>query len=94
MTRYQVIYVRRSDGRLEVVNKNRREKNQPTPDQMNRAPNSKGVVDYYKELAPDELKHLDWRRKLAGMLMNYMPDCKTASSKSILPIPPPSSAVP
>lgn len=69
MTRFYPVYVRRSDGKLEVVTKKGTEKNEPTPEQLDRTPNAKGVSDYYREIAYDEVKHLDWRRKLAGMLL-------------------------
>ena len=69
MARFYPLYVRRSDGKLEVVVKGkRREINQPTEEQLDQRPDKNGVSDYYREVAPDEAKHLDWRRKLGGML--------------------------
>jgi hypothetical protein len=68
MARFYPLYIRRSDGKLEVTAHSRKEKNQPTDDQLDQKPDSDGVSDYYREVAPDEAKHLDWRRKLGGML--------------------------
>ncbi|KAF2838748.1 hypothetical protein M501DRAFT_955621, partial [Patellaria atrata CBS 101060] len=74
MTRFYPLYVRRSDGKLEIPagSKGKKDKNQPTDDQLDRTPDAKGVSDYYREIGPDELKHLDWRRKLAGMLVREL----------------------
>lgn len=72
MTRYYPLYVRRSDGKLETVHGKKKEKNEPTLDQLNDTPDSNGVSDYYRPIAEDEPKHLDWRRKLGGMLMREL----------------------
>ncbi|EKG20961.1 hypothetical protein MPH_01718 [Macrophomina phaseolina MS6] len=72
MTRYYPLYIRRSDGKLETVHGKKKEKNEPTPDQLNDTPDSNGVSDYYRPIAEDEAKHLDWRRKLGGMLMREL----------------------
>jgi len=72
MTLFQPLYVRRSDGKLEVSNKRQVEKNQPLPKQLDRTPDAKGVCDYYREISENDPKHLDWRRKLAGMLMREL----------------------
>lgn len=69
MTRFFPLYVRRSDGKREVVTSKGKEKNAPSSEQLDRTPNAKGIADYYREIAEDEPKHLDWRKKLAGMLM-------------------------
>jgi hypothetical protein len=69
MTLFSVIYCRRSDGKLEIVTKSKgREKNEPTKEQLDAKPDAKGVSDYYRLLGLQDSKHLDWRRKLAGML--------------------------
>jgi len=69
MARFYPVYCRRSDGKAEVLGKGRRrETNLPTEEQLDQRPNKNGVSDYYREVAPDEAKHLDWRRKLGGML--------------------------
>ncbi|KAL1617773.1 hypothetical protein SLS56_010837 [Neofusicoccum ribis] len=72
MTRYYPLYVRRSDGKLETVHGKKKEKNEPTPEQLNDTPDSSGVSDFYRPIAEDEAKHLDWRRKLGGMLMREL----------------------
>ncbi|KIV99610.1 uncharacterized protein PV09_08785 [Verruconis gallopava] len=73
MTLFNVIYCRRSDGKLETEGKNRvREKNEPTKEQLDSTPNEKGVSDYYRPLTMHDAKHLDWRRKLAGMLVKEL----------------------
>ncbi|GAB7350788.1 hypothetical protein MBLNU459_g1329t1 [Dothideomycetes sp. NU459] len=69
MGRFFPLYVRRSDGKLETVNTHKRkEANQPTPEQLDMKPDANGTSDYYREVPMDEPKHLDWRRKLGGML--------------------------
>lgn len=69
MAKFYPIYVRRSDGQLEVVGKaKRKEPNQPTEEQMDQKPDKNGVSDFYRQVQPDEVKNLDWRRKLGGML--------------------------
>lgn len=69
MARFYPTYVRRSDGKREITGKaKRRETNEPTAEQLDQKPDRNGVSDYYREVSPDESKHLDWRRKLGGML--------------------------
>ncbi|QIW99313.1 hypothetical protein AMS68_004831 [Peltaster fructicola] len=69
MARFYPVYVRRSDGTNEVISKgSRREYNQPTAEQMDQRPDKNGVSDYYRECEINEVKSLDWRRKLGGML--------------------------
>lgn len=69
MARFYPIYARRSDGKVEILTKaRRREPNEPTAEQLDQKPDRNGVSDFYREVAPDEPKHLDWRRKLGGML--------------------------
>jgi hypothetical protein len=69
MTLFYVIYCARSDAKLEIVNRSRaKEKNEPTESQLDSRPDKKGVSDYYRPLQLNDSKHLDWRRKLAGML--------------------------
>ena len=83
MTRFYPLYVRRSDGKLEallfqsqgrpgklevVAKGKRKELNEPTEEQLDQKPDKNGVSDYYREVSMDESKHLDWRRKLGGML--------------------------
>lgn len=70
MARFYPLYVRRSDGKLEIITKGakRKETNSPTDDQLDQKADKDGVSDYYREVKPEETKHLDWRRKLGGML--------------------------
>jgi len=48
------------------------ERNEPLPEQLDRTPDAKGDVNYCREIQSDELKHLDWRRKLACMLVEKL----------------------
>ncbi|QDS73471.1 hypothetical protein FKW77_009006 [Venturia effusa] len=69
MTLFNVIWLARSDGKLDIRGKNGLwEKNEPTSKQLDQTPDAKGVSDYYRFTTSNETKHLDWRRKLAGML--------------------------
>lgn len=69
MARFYPVYALRSDGKLETIAKGkRRELNEPTPEQLDQKRNKNGVSDYYREVPASEAKHLDWRRKLGGML--------------------------
>ncbi|TID26047.1 hypothetical protein E2P81_ATG03820 [Venturia nashicola] len=69
MTLFHVIWLARSDGKLDIRGKNALwEKNEPTSKQLDQTPDAKGVSDYYRFTSLNETKHLDWRRKLAGML--------------------------
>lgn len=68
MGRFYPIYLRRSDGKLETVSHGKRELNQPTSAQLNTKPNADGISDFYRLVTIDEPKHLDWRRKIGGML--------------------------
>lgn len=73
MARFHPIYVARSDGKKEILAKGKlREPNQPTDTQLDQRPDKNGVSDFYREVAPDEIKHLDWRRKLGGMLVREL----------------------
>jgi hypothetical protein len=73
MARFYPIYPARSDGKKEILAKGKvREPNQPTDTQLDQRPDKNGVSDFYREVAPDEIKHLDWRRKLGGMLVREL----------------------
>jgi hypothetical protein len=73
MTLFTIIYIRRSDGKQDIVGKDKLfEKNEPTAKQLDQTPDAKGVSDYYRFTSQNEQKHLDWRRKLAGMLMREL----------------------
>ena len=69
MARFYPLFMRRSDGKLEIVVKGKRkETNEPTTEQLDQKPDKHGISDYYREVSLDEMKSLDWRRKLGGML--------------------------
>ena len=70
MAPYFPIYLSRSDGKLETISsKTKKETNAPAEAQLDERPDSRGVIDYYKELDVGDAKEIDWRRKLGGMLM-------------------------
>lgn len=71
MAPYFPVYLARSDGKLETISSKTRKKetNAPAEAQLDERPDSKGVIDYYKELDVGDAKEVDWRRKLGGMLM-------------------------
>lgn len=73
MARFYPVIARRSDGKLDILGKARkRETNEPTAEQLDQKPDKNGVADYYREVSLDEPKHLDWRRKLGGMLAHEL----------------------
>jgi hypothetical protein len=70
---YFPLTVHRTDGQLEVaLRSGEMEPNRPTAQQMDDTPDANGNVDCYKKLEADEAKHVDWRRKLGGMLMHLL----------------------
>ncbi|KAI9662732.1 MAG: hypothetical protein M1831_002775 [Alyxoria varia] len=63
------IYLRRSDGKREVpISSTSKELNEPKPYQLDATPNTKGFVDCYRLCKPENVKSIDWRRKLGAML--------------------------
>ncbi|KAF2157232.1 hypothetical protein K461DRAFT_219272 [Myriangium duriaei CBS 260.36] len=69
MGRFFPLYIRRSDGKTDIKNRHKLvERNEPTPEQLNRTADANGIADFYREVDLEEQKHLDWRRKLGGML--------------------------
>ncbi|KAF1821876.1 uncharacterized protein K489DRAFT_359820 [Dissoconium aciculare CBS 342.82] len=75
MAPFKALYVRRSDGVLETAAKGRGksgEKNQPTDEQLDQRPDKDGISDFYREVLLTDPKHLDWRRKLGGMLARQL----------------------
>ncbi|KAF2861713.1 hypothetical protein K470DRAFT_298995 [Piedraia hortae CBS 480.64] len=73
MTRFYPLYVRRSDAKLVYSTKGRRaERNGPTDDQLSQEPDAKGTCNFYREVGPDHVKSIDWRRKLGGMLIREL----------------------
>ncbi|KAF2750327.1 hypothetical protein M011DRAFT_387503, partial [Sporormia fimetaria CBS 119925] len=63
------LHIRRSDGKQTIVQKTSSIKNCPSTQQLDRTPNAQGVADYYRLIDYDEPKHLDWRKKLGGLLL-------------------------
>ncbi|GAM84922.1 hypothetical protein ANO11243_029240 [Dothideomycetidae sp. 11243] len=69
MGRFFPLYMRRSDGQIETKTRHKQpEPNEPTKEQLDRTPDANGISDFYREVDLEEQKHLDWRRKLGGML--------------------------
>lgn len=69
MARFYPLYVRRSDGKVQIIVKGKlKELNEPTEEQLDQKPDKNGVSDFYREVGIDEIKSLDWRRKLGGLL--------------------------
>ncbi|KAN0096637.1 Transcription-silencing protein Clr2 domain containing protein [Hyaloscypha variabilis] len=85
MAPYFPLICHRTDGQFEVATRNgAKEVNQPTAEQMNDTPDANGNVDCYKKLEIDEAKHVDWRRKLGGMLMHLLGGKEHADRNYIL----------
>jgi len=75
MAPYYPLYIRRSDGKLEVrASSKAKELNQPLAQQLNTKPNAQGISDFYRLCETGETKEVDWRRKLGGMLMREIGD--------------------
>jgi len=69
MGAFQILYLQRSDGKIEIRGRlGTKEKNEPLPAQLDPTPGKDGISDYYRALSEDDAKHLEWRRKLGGML--------------------------
>jgi hypothetical protein len=69
MNQFQFVFTVKSDG-LGIVNlKGRPLRNGPSEDQLNDKPNAQGQKDYYREIPDNDPKHIDWRKKLGGMLL-------------------------
>ncbi|KAH7130401.1 transcription-silencing protein Clr2-domain-containing protein [Dendryphion nanum] len=71
-TPFWPIYVRKSDGHEVFTSKGIQVKNAPSIQQLDRTPNSQGQSDYYRLIERDEPKHIDWRKKLGGMLLREL----------------------
>ena len=71
MAPFVALYISRSDGKLEGTSAktNKKERNEPTAEQLDDTPDSRGISDFYKKLEIGDAKEVDWRRKLGGMLM-------------------------
>lgn len=69
MTSFWPIFASKSDGQSIVNQKNKPVRNGPTEEQLDKKPNDQGQCDFYRLIAKDDPKHIDWRKKLGGMLL-------------------------
>lgn len=69
MTSFWPIYAVKSDGHDVVNQKGKVLRNGPTEEQLNRDPNKQGQCDFYRLIERNDPKHVDWRKKLGGMLL-------------------------
>jgi hypothetical protein len=69
LTSFWPIFAVKSDGHEVVNQKGRVVRNGPTTEQLNKKPNDQGQCDFYREIQKDDPKHIDWRKKLGGMLL-------------------------
>lgn len=76
MAPYFPLYISRSDGRLETISlkTKKKESNSPNETQLNASREINGNRDFYKSIEVGDLKEVDWRRKLGGMLMREIGD--------------------
>ncbi|KAI9736386.1 MAG: hypothetical protein M1818_006119 [Claussenomyces sp. TS43310] len=72
MAPYYPISICRSDGVLEYTLNGSKIPNQPKSKDLEPAPNSQGQVAAYHRLSQEDIKTVQWRRKLAGMLMELL----------------------
>ncbi|KAH7061952.1 transcription-silencing protein Clr2-domain-containing protein [Paraphoma chrysanthemicola] len=68
-TSFWPIFAVKSDGHDVVNQKGRVVRNGPTQEQLDRTPNDQGQCDFYRLIEKDDPKHIDWRKKLGGMLL-------------------------
>jgi len=84
MAPYYPLFLRRSDGQLEIQTSSTvKELNKPLPQQLDTKPNSKGISDFYKLCDHGETKEVDWRRKLGGMLMREIGNKEPKGDESL-----------
>ncbi|KAH4292519.1 hypothetical protein HBH98_152800 [Parastagonospora nodorum] len=69
LTQFWPIFAVKSDGHDIVSQKGRPLRNGPTEAQLDRTPNEQGQCDFYRLIEKDDPKHIDWRKKLGGMLL-------------------------
>lgn len=88
MTQFYTIFCRRSDGKLQTSktasSKAPQEPNEPTQEQLDVKPNAQGVSDFYRLCEPGHGKEVDWRKKLAGMLVRELAPAEQGQSYSNL----------
>ncbi|KAL5113410.1 hypothetical protein ACEQ8H_008707 [Pleosporales sp. CAS-2024a] len=71
-TPFWPIFAVKSDGHDVVSQKGRPLRNGPTEAQLDRTPNDQGQCDFYRLIEKDDPKHVDWRKKLGGMLLREL----------------------
>jgi hypothetical protein len=69
LTAFWPIFPGKSDGQDVVNQKGVVLRNGPSAEQLDKTPNEHGQSDYYRLIEKDEPKHVDWRKKLGGMLL-------------------------
>ncbi|KAF3033324.1 hypothetical protein E8E12_003984 [Didymella heteroderae] len=69
LTSFYPIFASKSDGHDVVNQKGAVLRNGPSQEQLDRSPNAQGQCDYYRLIEKDDPKHIDWRKKLGGMLL-------------------------
>lgn len=72
MTPFWPVFATKSDGQSIVIHKNKPLRNGPTEQQLDKRPNDQGQCDFYRLIAKDDPKHIDWRKKLGGMLLREL----------------------
>ncbi|KAF1944415.1 hypothetical protein EJ02DRAFT_442686 [Clathrospora elynae] len=72
LTPFWPIFATKSDGQHIINLKGRPLRNGPTEEQLNTAPNDQGQRDFYRRIEKDDPKHIDWRKKLGGMLLREL----------------------
>lgn len=86
-TQFWPVFPRKSDGQEAVQQKGLMIKNGPNAQQLDRTPNAQGIADYYRLLDKDEPKHVDWRKKLGGMLLREIGGKQHEGSSAIFSVP-------
>ncbi|KAF2645968.1 hypothetical protein P280DRAFT_389845 [Massarina eburnea CBS 473.64] len=69
LTAFWPIFPQKSDGQEVVNQKGKIVRNGPSEAQLDSTPNEQGIADFYREVKKDDPKHVDWRKKLGGMLL-------------------------
>lgn len=69
LTSFYPVFASKSDGHDVVNQKGSVVRNGPSQQQLDRSPNAQGQCDYYRLIEKDDPKHIDWRKKLGGMLL-------------------------
>lgn len=69
LTSFYPIFASKSDGHDVVNQKGAVLRNGPSQEQLDRSPNAQGQCDYYRLIDKEDPKHIDWRKKLGGMLL-------------------------